>query len=105
METPTTNGGNRNADGTFAPGNPGGPGRPVGSVSIVAKIKKKFEENPAYFDEWVSKLLEDAGNRKAIMEQIDGKPKQAVELSGKDGGPVHTIVGMTISNDPGVQNP
>jgi hypothetical protein len=73
-EEPTLSGENRNPDGTFAVGNPGGPGRPPGSVSIVAKIKQKFLEDPEYFEEWVSKLMEDPSNRKAILEQIDGKP-------------------------------
>ena len=79
-EEPKSNGENRNSDGTFADGNPGGPGRPKGSVSIVAKIKAKFEEDPEYFEEWINKLLEDPSNRKAVMEQIEGKPKQSVEL-------------------------
>jgi len=40
-------------------------------------IRKKFEEQPEYAEEWVDKLLEDdPSNRKAVMEQIDGKPKQ-----------------------------
>jgi hypothetical protein len=85
---PFLNGENRNPDGTFAVGNPGGPSRPVGSVSIVAKIKKKFEEDPAYFDEWVKKLMEDPANRKAILEQIDGKPKQSID---------HTTAGQAIT--------
>ncbi len=92
-DRPNSNGENRNPDGTFAEGNPGGPGRPKGSVSIVAKIKAKFEEDPKYFEEWINKLLEDPSNRKAVMEQIDGKPKQSVELGGKDGAPIETIVG------------
>ena len=37
-------------------GNPGG--RPIGSVSIVGMIRKKFEEQPEYAEEWVDKLLE-----------------------------------------------
>jgi hypothetical protein len=69
-EQPTLNGDNRNPDGTFAVGNTGGPGRPTGSVSIVAKIKAKFEEDPKYFEEWISKLLEDPSNRKAVMESF-----------------------------------
>jgi hypothetical protein len=50
-------------DGTFKPrisGNPGG--RPTGSVSIVTRIKRKFEDAPQYFEEWVGKLLEDLPN-------------------------------------------
>lgn len=65
--------------GKFIPGNPGG-GRPKGSISVIGKIKKKFEENPEYFDEWVDELLKDAGNRRAVMEQIDGRPKQSVDM-------------------------
>jgi hypothetical protein len=99
MEEPTIIGDKRNTDGTFAVGNPGRPGRPVGSVSIVAKIKQKFLEDPAYFDEWVSKLMEDGKERRATMEQLDGKPKQSVELGGKDGAPLEVIVGMRVMKD------
>lgn len=83
-DSPTENG--RNPDGTFAAGNPGGPGRPQGSVSVIAKIKRKFEENPDYFDEWISKFIEDPAQRRAIMEQIDGKPVQPI--SGANGGAI-----------------
>lgn len=89
----------RDEAGLFLPGNPPGPGRPKGSVSIVAKIKQKFEENPEYFDEWVAKLMEDPKERRAIMEQLDGKPKQSVELGGKDGAPIDVIVGMRVMKD------
>lgn len=68
--------------GLFKPGTAPGPGRPPGSISIIGKIKQKFEENPVYFEEWVDKLLEDQGSRKDIMKQIDGMPKQSVGLEG-----------------------
>ncbi len=68
-------------------------------MSIVAKIKQKFEENPEYFDEWVAKLMEDPKERRAIMEQLDGKPKQSVELGGKDGAPIEAIIGMRVIKD------
>lgn len=102
MEDPTLIGNKRNADGTFANGNPGGPGRPTGSVSIVAKIKQKFLENPEYFEEWVIKLMDDPKERRAIMEQLDGKPKQSVELGGKDGAPIEVITGMRIIKEDGI---
>jgi hypothetical protein len=48
----------------------------VGSVSTVGMIRKKFEEQPECAEEWVDKLLEDdPSNRKAVMEQMDGKLK------------------------------
>jgi hypothetical protein len=64
----------------------------------VAKIKRKFHENPEYFDEWVDKLLEDGANRRAIMEQLDGKPQQKVDVTtnGKD---LQQIVGMQIVHE------
>lgn len=81
MEEPAKAGESRNDKGQFVPGVSGNPaGKPPGTISIVAKIKKKFEEDPEYFDEWVNELLKDAGNRKAIMEQIDGKPRQTVDM-------------------------
>jgi hypothetical protein len=43
---------------------------------------------PEYFEEWISKLLEDPLNRKAMMEQIDGKPKQSID---------HTTAGKAIA--------
>jgi hypothetical protein len=59
MEIPEEQENSRNADGTFKPGVSGNPGgRPIGSVSIVGMIRKKFEEQPEYAEEWVDKLLE-----------------------------------------------
>lgn len=80
-DRPENAGETRNEKGQFVPGVSGNPaGKPIGTISIVAKIKKRFAENPEYFDEWVGELLKDAGNRKAIMEQIDGKPRQTVDM-------------------------
>jgi hypothetical protein len=68
-----------------------------GSVSIVAKIKAKFEEDPEYFEEWISKLLEDPSNRKAVMEQIDGKPKQSIHHTTAGTTCLHFILMETIT--------
>jgi hypothetical protein len=32
--------------------------------------------------------MEDPKERRAIMQQLDGKPRQSVALTGKDGGPI-----------------
>jgi hypothetical protein len=70
-EEPEIAGATRNDKGQFLPGvNPAG--KPTGSVSI-AKIEKKFEESPQYFDEWVDELLKDGHNRKAVMEQTPSR--------------------------------
>jgi hypothetical protein len=88
----------RNDKGQFLPGVSGNPaGKPPGTVSIVAKIKKRFEENPEYFDEWVATLMADPKLRKDIMEQLDGKPKQAMEVSGKDGAPIAIEISEAIA--------
>jgi hypothetical protein len=56
----------RNDKGQFLPGVSGNPaGKPPGTVSIVAKIKQRFLDNPEYFDEWLDELLKDGRNRKA----------------------------------------
>lgn len=88
----------RSKKGTFVEGTAPGPGRPPGSISIIGKIKQKFEENPEYFEEWVSKLLEDGGNRKAVMEQIDGRPHQTTDVT-SDGKAILQITGMVIKQD------
>lgn len=91
----------RNDKGQFLPGVSGNPaGKPLGTISIVAKIKAKFNENPEYFDEWVAKLMEDAGNRRAIMEQIDGKPAQAVDVTSQGKALTINLVSFDDSNDP-----
>lgn len=72
----------RNPDGTYKPGVSGNPaGKPPGAISVIAMIRKKFQDNPDYFKEWVDKFLEDKGTRVAVMEALDGKAKQPVEVT------------------------
>ena len=75
-------------------GNP--KGRPKGSVSIVAKIKQKFEENPEYFEQYVAEVLEDDKLRKEIIQQLDGKPHQTQDIT--SGGEKIVFIPSEIAN-------
>ena len=57
-------------------------GRGKGTISAIAKVKQKFEENPKMFQEFIDEYIKDPANRKHIVEMIDGKPKQTNELNG-----------------------
>ena len=65
----------------FKEGNPGG-GRPKGSISIVSRLKEIFEEDPAKFESYCEDILKDPKMKRDVMDQIDGRPRQAVEVSG-----------------------
>lgn len=81
----------------FLPGQSGNPaGRPPGSISVIGLIKKKFAENPDYFEQWVSEYLEDKHNRKAIAESIDGKPHQSVDVTTK-GQAINSLADLPTS--------
>ena len=76
-------------DTKFKKGQSGNPaGRPPGSVSIMGRIKKIFEEDPERFESYVKEVLDDPMLRKEVIQQIDGKPTESVEISGKNGGPL-----------------
>lgn len=83
---PIENGDKRNADGTFAEGNAGGPGRPVGSISIMAKVKQIWAEDPERFQKWVEDAMEDKMLRRELIQQVDGKPVQPI--AGVEGQPL-----------------
>jgi hypothetical protein len=85
----------RDKKGRLVKGTPPGPGRPIGSVSIITRIKQKFEQDPAMFEEWVTNLLKNPANQKAVMEQIDGKPIQPI--AGVEGAPI--VIQVTKYND------
>jgi len=75
-------------------GNPAG--RPKGSISVVTELKKKLEETPKegnpekkrYVDMLVIKVIEkaladgDVSMIKDMIDRIDGKPRQSLDLSG-----------------------
>lgn len=59
-------------------GNPAG--KPKGAISPKQKIQQMFASNPEYFHEWLEEYIENPKNRQHIVEMIDGKPKQGVNL-------------------------
>lgn len=91
----------RNPDGTFPPGVSGNPaGKP--KFSIVSILREKLQEVPEgekrsraqmLADEIIEQALvkKDQGMMRDIVDRFDGKPKQALEHTGEDGGPI-TIV-------------
>lgn len=75
----------------FKKGQSGNPaGRPEGPIiSIVGELKKMFAEDPKMFHTYVTNLRKDKYMRRHIMEQVDGKPTERIEMSGKDGGTIN----------------
>lgn len=68
----------------FKPGQSGNPaGRPKGSISPITRIRQIFEESPEAFEQFIKGYMEDPDNRKHLVEMLDGKPKQALDISGQ----------------------
>jgi len=66
----------------FKKGQSGNPkGRPVGSISIVGRIKQIFEQEPERFESYVKGVLDDEKLRKEVIQQIDGSPAQKLDLT------------------------
>jgi hypothetical protein len=102
----------RNPDGTFPKGQSGNPaGRAPGKLSLTKMLREKLAEIPAsigkgpdgkpvpntqglaFADAYITSLIRDAiaGDataRKMVMGYLEGTPKQRVELTGADGGPI-----------------
>lgn len=85
--------------GRFLPGNPGGPGRPEGSISIMTRIKQKFQEDPELFESYIAEVLTDPKLRSEIIRQIDGAPRQSVDVDAKGSFTVE-IVSYKDENSP-----
>lgn len=66
--------------GKFIPGNPGG-GRPKGSFSIKEAVRRKLQENPGLFEEFVSYFAKD--NRELTWQMLEGKPSQDLNVGGE----------------------
>lgn len=84
----------KNRPGQFKPGQSGNPnGRPPKGYSITAMFREMFENEPdkkKALGEAIFKraIAGDPTAIKLVWSYMDGAPMQAVELTGKDGGPV-----------------
>ena len=64
----------------FPPGVSGNPdGRPVGSISIINRIKQIWAENPEKFESYVEDVMKDKMLRREIIQQVDGRPAQIIK--------------------------
>ncbi len=94
--TPENTGIKRNEKGQFPKGVSGNPaGKPLGSISIVSRIKRIFEEEPEYFEAYVRNVLKDDKLRGEVIRQIDGSPKQTI--AGVEGEPI--VINMVKYGD------
>lgn len=85
----------RDAKGRFLKGAPrkAGPGRPPAEFSPTELLRAAVADRPAIIER-ILELAESEDENVAvkaityIVNRLDGMPKQAQEISGKDGGPV-----------------
>jgi hypothetical protein len=67
--------------------------RDLGSVSDVATDKGKINRKQAIASRlWQMAIAGDLAAIKYIYDRIDGSPRQSVEMTGEDGGPVEISV-------------
>jgi Family of unknown function (DUF5681) len=88
----------------FQPGQSGNPnGRPKGSRSFTTKVKEALEKiaegkDYTYEEAFIKAILkkaivdQDTGMMKTVWEQLDGKPLQRSEITGKDGKELPTPI-------------
>ena len=86
----------RNEKGQFPKGVSGNlAGKPVGTISIMSKIKQIWADNPKEFEQWVKDAMKDKMLRREIIQQVDGKPVQPI--AGVDGQPI--VINFTRYGD------
>ena len=82
----------RDDKGRFLPGNSASPGRPPKGQALTDVLKNKVNA-----EDLAEKLLQmvhtgDLGALKYVYDRIDGRPRETVETTGADGGPVEVRV-------------
>ena len=81
----------------FKPGQSGNPkGKPEGAISIIARLKKRFRENPEELEEFLDRYLKNTQNEKHIAEMIDGKPQQKTDVT-SGGQPIQFSIAEEIA--------
>jgi len=99
----------------FPPGVSGNPaGRPVGSVSVVEALRRELKkaadipnnkEKRTYLELLIKRILNksiadgDVSMIKDIIDRIDGKPKQPVEMSGSVDTRLEILTRMGLVDD------
>lgn len=74
----------------FKPGQSGNPaGKPVGTLSIKARVKAALEKDPAAMESFVKHFTHK--NRELTWQMLEGKPKQENEVTVDKEG----IIGLT----------
>lgn len=76
-------------------------GRPKKGYSITEAFRSMFEEKPEEKEKIVKAIKQravagDSTAIKLLWNYMDGMPKQAVELTGEDGGPVEQSIKITF---------
>lgn len=86
----------------FKKGQSGNPnGRPPKGYSITETFKEMFKSDPDIKRDLAEKILEkarkgDVTAQKLIWNYMDGMPKQGVEVTGADGGPIDANLTVTF---------
>ena len=93
----------RDKKGRILPGSCGNPnGRPEGTLSLVSILKKLLADVPEGEEETNAIILMKEAIKKAkgrdatmlrdIINRVDGMPKQSLEHTGKDEGPIQVSI-------------
>ena len=96
--------------GKIKPGEVRNPkGRPKKGDSLIEILRSKLDENipkskSAYKDMVVMRLIQlanngDLGALKYIFDRIEGSPRQQLEHTGADGGPIDQSIQVNFTNN------
>ena len=94
----------RDSNGQFIEGHPPtSTGRPKGSISLLTDIKQRLiklaKEEPDKYQELIDSYWQDVKLRQFLLEMIDGKAKQPVEMSGSIDTRLEVLTRMGLVDD------